>query len=383
MRPRVAWAAAALALHAPGVRANQATGERPAVTEDRTTAATPTIDTDGTVHYAPNIVVPFSPLASAQARAAAADRSPVVPPDYFVGNPYAPERIAATRAWFAENANVLIEQMRHAYPVNVVASEIGGVRTAVVTPHSGGLRHADRVLINLHGGGFVFGTELGLVEAIPIASVGRIKVVTVDYRMGPEYHFPAASEDVAKVYAALLEHYAPGNIGIFGCSAGGTLTMQAVAWFQTHGLPRPGAIAVACAGGIGSPTAFPPGDSRYTSRLFSGAPMPRPGAAVPASLMQYYREDDLVRPTASPALFPAVLAKFPPTLMLTGTRDFALSNAVWTHSQLVKQKVDADLHVWEGVGHGFMYRQELPESREAYDVVAAFFERTLGSGHRR
>ena len=111
--------------------------------------------------------------------------------------------------------------------------------------------------------------------------------------------------------------------------------------------------------------------------------MPRPGAPVPPSLMQYYVEGDLATPLASPALFPEVLARFPPTLMLTGTRDFALSNAVWTHGRLVKQKGEADLHVWEGVGHGFMYRQELPESRECYDVVVAFLERALGTGHPR
>lgn len=101
MRQRIAWGATALtafALHAPDARADQKSGEIPVVTEDRIAAATPTIDAEGTVHYAPNIVVPFSPLASAEAKAAAADRTPVVPPDYFVGNPYAPDRIAGTRA---------------------------------------------------------------------------------------------------------------------------------------------------------------------------------------------------------------------------------------------------------------------------------------------
>lgn len=57
--------------------------------------------------------------------------------------------------------------------------------------------------------------------------------------MAPEWYFPAASEDVAKVYRELLKSYRPENIGIYGCSAGAGLTSQAVAWFQTHGLPHP------------------------------------------------------------------------------------------------------------------------------------------------
>jgi acetyl esterase/lipase len=81
----------------------------------------------------------------------------------------------------------------------------------------------------------------GLVESIPIASVGAIRVITVDYREGPEYSFPAASEDLAAVYAALLKTYKPRNIGIYGCSAGGILTAQSVAWIGSHGMPSPGA----------------------------------------------------------------------------------------------------------------------------------------------
>ena len=58
--------------------------------------------------------------------------------------------------------------------------------------------------------------------------------------------FPAASEDIAAAYRALLKDHRPENIGLYGCSAGGTLAAQAVAWLQKEGLPRPGAIAMIC-----------------------------------------------------------------------------------------------------------------------------------------
>ena len=69
------------------------------------------------------------------------------------------------------------------------------------------------------------------------------------------------------------------------------------------------------------------------------------------------------------------IAKFPPTLIVTATRGFELSNAVYTHTQLVKQGVDADLHVWEGMFHGFFCLDDvLPDAadptRVAIDALA-------------
>jgi hypothetical protein len=87
-----------------------------------------------------------------------------------------------------------------------------------------------------------------LRNAIPVASVSKIEVITVDYREGPEDEFPAASEDVEKVYRATLQHHGAENIGIYGCSAGGGLTAQVMLWFTEHQLPLPAAIGVFCAG---------------------------------------------------------------------------------------------------------------------------------------
>jgi epsilon-lactone hydrolase len=78
-------------------------------------------------------------------------------------------------------------------------------------------------------------------------------------------------------------------------------------------------------------------------------------------------------PVAYPSSDPKVLGQFPPTLVIAGTRDFALSSAVVLHSQLVAHGVDARLHVWEGLRHAFFYDVRLPESKEAYQVMSKFF----------
>src|SRR6185436_18208567 len=96
--------------------------------------------------------------------------------------------------------------------------------------------------------------------------------------------FPAASEDVSAVYRELLKSYKPQQIGIYGCSAGGALSAQVAAWLPAHGLP------------------------------------PQPARS-------YFDGVDMSDPMVSPALHLGVLAKFPPTLLITGTRAMDLSPA--------------------------------------------------------
>ena len=267
-----------------------------------------------------------------------------------------------------------IARQRARYSVNIESEAIGGVPTEIFTPTEGVTAHnQDRVLINLHGGAFIMGGRwVGEVESIPIASVGKIRVVSVDYSLGPEHRFPAASEDVAAVYKALMKQYQPENIGIYGCSAGGVITAEAVAWFLKQQLPSPGAIGIFCAGA----QPFGLGDSE---RMWSG--IPGKGSITDPLIekhLSYFETKDLSDPLAFPALSPAILGRFPDTLIITSTRDYMMSGAVSTHAQLVKLGVSADLHVWEGLEHGFINDPNLPEAREAYDVITRFFALHLG-----
>jgi epsilon-lactone hydrolase len=263
--------------------------------------------------------------------------------------------------------------MRKIYPVSIHAETIGGVRADVVLPARGiaaAQRH--RVLINLHGGAFLWGAHSGgLVEAIPLASLGRIKVVSVDYRQGPEHVFPAASEDVEAVYRALLKLYPAKNIGIYGCSAGGVLTGEAVAWIITKKLPVPGAIGTFC----GSVSDLG-GDSAYVAPVLAGDPPPvRP---LQLADLPYFKGAKATDPLVFPANSPTLLAKFPPTLLITGTRDFTMSTVAHSQALLTAAGVDAELHVWDGMWHSFFSDPEMPESREAYAVMVGFFDRRLG-----
>jgi acetyl esterase/lipase len=269
-----------------------------------------------------------------------------------------------------------LDRQRVLYPHERKDTRIGGVHVYDYVP-AGGIapENRRRVLINLHGGGFS-GCWPGCaeLESIPIASVGGIRVVSVDYRQGPQHTHPAASEDVAAVYRELLKTYRAENIGIYGCSAGGMLAAMSLAWFQQHDLPVPGAVGLLCSG-AGTPAGVDvfEGDMAYLAMPVGEARM-----RSAAGESRYFANVDMNDALVAPIAHASVLAKFPPTLIVSGTRATELSSSAYSHAQLVKNGVDARLHVWEGMFHGFFYNADVPESQEVFRVVIDFFARNLG-----
>jgi len=322
----------------------------------------PGVKPDGTV-TAPAISIPYSAYASPEARtffprmlADGSKAPPITAP------------IEQSRAFYDRLNSDRVARMEKLYPVKTHSETIAGVNTDVVVPAQGvSSENNHRVLINLHGGAFLWGAHSGgLVEAIPIASIGRIKVLTVDYRQGPEHTFPAASEDVEAVYRALLKHYKPEEIGIYGCSAGGILTAEAVARLITDKLPVPGAIGTFCGSLLDID-----GDASYIGPLLNGQGVPEHRLML--ADLPYFHGADPRDPLVQPGLSPTLLAKFPPTLLISGTRDAVLSSVLASQQRLDRAGVQTELHVWEGMWHSFFSDPELPESQDAYHVIVRFF----------
>jgi acetyl esterase/lipase len=332
---------------------------------------------DGTIHV-PEFRLPRSGFLTTETilaleRQAQADKA------LAKACPYAPTILASAAETIAFRQCLdkhfyppLIARHRALYDVHSHPKLIAGVSTEVFTPtHGIPVDRRDHVLVNLHGGGFVIGGRAaGQIDSIPIAAVGKIKVVSVDYRMAPEYRFPVATEDVVKVYQALLQDYSPRNIGIYGSSAGALLTAQTVAWLQRAGVPLPGAIGMFFGGG----GYFGEGDAGHYYAARSGVPLAHVTSARENPYFSHTDDDD---PLAFPVRSREIMARFPPSLLVSATRDFALSSVVQMHSSLVDAGIEARLHVWEGLDHDFHVYPELPQSRRLYEVAVKFFAEHL------
>ena len=260
------------------------------------------------------------------------------------------------------------------YPVTIEQRSIGGVLCEVFTPmvtEESSVPN-DRVLLNFHGGSFQFGARTNShLESIPVAALSGMRVISVDYRMSPEYQHPAATEDAVSVYEALLADYAPTQIGVFGASAGAGLSAMLIANLHERGQPLPAALGLFACGAIH----WQEGDYHAIgAALLKGLIN---GELAPKGQHPYFKGVACDDVQAFPGYSPQVMAAFPPTLCMSSTRDFALSAVVHTHNQLVEQGVAADLHIWDGLDHVFHYNPYLPEAHAMNKRVAAFFKQWL------
>jgi acetyl esterase/lipase len=83
-------------------------------------------------------------------------------------------------------------------------------------------------------------------------------------------------------------------------------------------------------------------------------------------------------PLVAPVYSPDVLKKFPPTLLITGSRSEESSGAFYSDLQLTKAGVDSELHVWDGLWHGAYMNPAVPEGKEVDQIIVNFFNKHLG-----
>ncbi|BCY09202.1 alpha/beta hydrolase [Actinoplanes sp. L3-i22] len=257
-----------------------------------------------------------------------------------------------------------LSMMAQHIPAKTKEINIDGVRVYVVTPD--GLAPDDpAVYLDVHGGALLWGggescRALGIITAGMVGAT----VWAVDYRMPPDHPYPAGVDDCITVYRALLRETGPENIIIGGSSAGGNLAAAAILKARDEGFPLP----------AGAVLMTPEIDLTESGDSFStlmGLDTGLTSRLMPANLL-YAGGHELTDPYVSP-LFGDFTTGFPPTLLVSGTRDLFLSNTVNMHRALRRADVDAQLHVFDAATHiGFI---GAPESDDRTRELRRFTDR--------
>jgi acetyl esterase/lipase len=351
--------AAFLALLASAALTAQQPAPQPTTAAEAPNRDTSFIDAQGTAHVTRVIPIPANLSAEAKQVLSRAE------PDQAPPEPLA-QRRSRTDAWALTAAAAWSKLC----PNQLVEDKIAGVPVRIVTPDAMPEANRDKVLLNLHGGGF--NSDSGsYTETIPIAGYAKIKVVAVLYRLAPEHPFPAAVDDSVAVYKALLKTYKPEHIAIYGTSAGATLTAEVAARLKQLGLPQPAALGIFS--GMGDFAREGDSIALYGLRGFAG-PLNPPSAGPHDPY--YVATTDPKDPVLSPIY--SDLHGLPPTLFVTSGRDLLLSGTANLHRAYLNAGVDARLVVYDALPHAFWYDPMLPEAIEANHIMADFFVRHLG-----
>jgi acetyl esterase/lipase len=284
--------------------------------------------------------------------------------------PFASSTVAEQRGFWDQRQKTMSEDMLKNYPVRIEESKMGGVSVLLISSLKMEDKNRNRILINVHGG--AFNTDAGsLIENIPIVYLAGIEVIAVKYRLAPENPFPAGLDDAIVVYKEVLKKYDPRNIGLYGTSAGATLTSETAAKIKQLGLPLPAALG------------FFSGWAAFSLQGDSMSWFTIGGLRVTKSADEMQRFNPYVGKTdpKDPVLSPLYsdLKGYPPTLCITGTRDLLLSGTTLYHRALLQAGVNAQLVVFEGMPHAhWLMYHDTPEAAEAFTYMAKFFDRYVG-----
>jgi monoterpene epsilon-lactone hydrolase len=228
----------------------------------------------------------------------------------------------------AEVINKTLPGLRAKFAVQSKQVTIAGVNCYILTPDNIPEQNRNRLLVHVHGGGYVFAPgEAATREAFLMAGFSKFKVISIDYRMPPDFPYPAAMDGAMAVWKEVTQTNEAKKMAIFGTSTGGGMTLAMVLRARTEGLPLPGATAPGTPWSDMTKT----GDTFFTNEKVDNILVSNDGWLGDAAKL-YANGHDLKDPQLSPIY--GDLTGFLPTILTSGTRDLFLSNTVRVHRKL-------------------------------------------------
>jgi len=254
-------------------------------------------------------------------------------------------------------------------PIERRPTEVGGVPGEwIIAPET----RVERVILYLHGGSFAFRFPNAHASlAARLCRRLRARALIPDYRLAPEYPFPAAPDDCHAAYRGLLEQGVdPANVVLAGDSAGGNLALVTLCRARAAGEPLP-----ACAIFLSPALDCTMGSSSISS--FDGRdPMIR-RASLLVLRRHYVPSPSLfTNPDVSP-LF-AEFSGLPPLFFQVGSTELLRDEATRAASKAFESGVDVELELWPGATHVFQLAEFLPEARLAVDHIVRFARMRAG-----
>ncbi len=254
--------------------------------------------------------------------------------------------------------------------VQISHFEINGIEAAHFIPKQN--KYPEKVVLYLHGGGYATGSiysHSGFVAKLALET--GIVHVAINYRLAPEYPFPAGLDDALAAYDYLLysEHYKAEDVIICGDSAGGGLSLSLIKMIRDTKRQDPMCsivfspwtdLTVNGDSAISNPEKDPLLDVYY-ARIWAN---------------WYAGEVSLYDPYVSPLY--GDLNNLPPILIQVGTEEILFSDSISFAANAMITNTEVTLDVYEELPHVFQFCwQYLPEAKAAIGNVVNYIEKQI------
>ena len=254
-------------------------------------------------------------------------------------------------------------------PMDIFRIDANGVPGLKIMPKSALSRKA---LIYLHGGAFVAGSPASHRHlAAKIAVESGLNTFLIDYRLAPEFPYPAAVDDAVTAYRYVLEEgHQPADIVLAGDSAGGGLCFMLMLRLKEEGLPLPAGSAL-----LSPWVDLSCSSSSFDTNAENDPIITRKGMKHAASTFLAGR----IEPT-SPLVSPLFgdLAGLPPLLIQVGSQEALLDDSIQLASRALQAGVEVALEITDEVVHVWhLFWCMLPEARESINKLARFLRRSV------
>jgi acetyl esterase/lipase len=265
--------------------------------------------------------------------------------------------------------DALMERVSPREDVKFESDAIGGIPGLWVHPAHCRL---DEAILHLHGGWFNLGTAKAYRHLVAhiAARVGASAFIP-DYRLAPEYPFPAAVDDVLACYRGIVERGIR-RIAVTGDSAGGNLALVLASRVARDSVSAKRTLVGAVA--LSPVTDLTLSGATYETRADADPFFTRPQVAE--LVRSYLGSADPKNPLASPIY--SRLSGLPPVRIHVGDDEVLLDDSRQYIERAVAAGVDARFDVWMGMPHGFVGSVgKLMASALALDAIGVFLTEKL------
>ncbi len=228
---------------------------------------------------------------------------------------------------------------------------------------------ADKVILYIHGGGFVFYPKFYRDYISRLGEQSDTKVLSLDYSLAPENPYPKALHEAVAAYKWLLGTFASKDIVIAGDSAGGALVLSLLHQIREEKLAYP-ACAIALSPATDATLKSTSIEANKAKDIFIKK------ASISYFIDAYFAQTPRDHPIASP--LHGSFEGFPPLLIEVDKDEIMYDDSARVVEKAKKAKVDVEFYETQGLWHvHHLYARYIPEARKSIEHLGEYIRRHM------